>query len=56
MKKTLERALQAKQAQRAKNASRTVAEKLRVVDRLHQTSRKLKNAKPVGAGRRPQGG
>ena len=52
MKKAFEKALKAKQAQRARNASRPIAEKLRTLDRLREGSAELKRAKLIKSGKR----
>ena len=54
MKKTFEKALKAKQAQRQRNAQRPIEEKLQVLDRLRERSQLLRGAKPVVT-RRPSG-
>lgn len=52
MKKAFEKALRSKQTQRAKNASRTVAEKFRTLDRLREGSELLRRAKNAESGRK----
>ncbi len=52
MKKTFEKALRSKQEQRAKNASHTVAEKFKTLDRLREVGEQLRRAKYAQSGRK----
>jgi hypothetical protein len=52
MKKAFEKALKSKQAQRARNASRPIAEKFRTLDRLREGTDQLKRGKLIKSGKR----
>lgn len=52
MKKAFEKALKSKQEQRVKNAARSVAEKFKTLDRLHDGSKQLRRAKFAESGRK----
>lgn len=56
MKRTFEKALNAKQQQRVTNASRTVAEKFKTLDRLREGSEQLKRATYASTGRSVRSG
>lgn len=51
MKKAFEKALRAKQQQRAKNATRSVSGKFKTLDRLREGSEQLRRAKHASTGR-----
>lgn len=52
MKKAFEKFFKAKEKQRAQNAARPIAEKLRTLDRLKERNEQIKRARPVGSGRK----
>lgn len=51
MRKLFEKALKAKQQQREKNATRSVSEKFKTLDRLREGNEQLKRAKHASTGR-----
>lgn len=51
MKKAVKKFFTAKAKQREQNASKSVAEKLRTLDRLKERNEQIRRARPAGSGR-----